>query len=83
MALSFNSDVTVNKDNRRNILCSYIDMFTGQRYEFVSDKVWCRLEDIFAEGDQIPVYVMPNDYSKYYVELEPEIKQSNVAELKR
>lgn len=76
-------NITVNKDNRRNIRCSYIDIFTGQRYEFVSNKVWCRLEDIFAVGDQIPVYVMPNDYSKYYVELEPEFEQSNAAEFIR
>lgn len=45
--------------------------------------MWSRLEDIFAVGDQIPVYVMPNDYSKYYVELEPEFEQSNVAKLTR
>ena len=76
-------NVTINKDNRRNIRCSYIDRFTGQRYEFVSDKVWSRLEDIFAVGNQIPVYVMSGDYSKYYVELEPEFEQSNAAEIKR
>ncbi len=73
--------IEINGKRRQVIRCSYIDRFTGQRYEFISDRVWDNLDSTFAVGDRIPVYVMPNDYSKYYVELEPE--QSNLAEFTR
>ena len=66
--------VEVNHKKRNCIKCSYCDRFTGERYEFISDKVWDYLDDYFKIGDQIPVYVEPNNYSKYYVDIESKMR---------
>lgn len=51
--------------------CSYDDRIEDCYYVFKSYKVWIHEGDLNIQvGDYIPIYVMPNDYSKYYVDIE-------------
>lgn len=50
--------------------CSYKDSLTGKEYIFKSHKVWDNGSLNALVGDYIAVYVMPSNYSKYYVDIE-------------
>lgn len=50
--------------------CSYKDSLTGKEYSFKSHRVWDNGSLNTLVGDYIAVYVMPDDYSRYYVDIE-------------
>lgn len=81
--ITYDPSVTVNGRNPLRVHCSYFDMYTAQQYNFTSESVWDNLNYNFAPGDQIPVYVMPDDYSKYYVSLESQNGKTRVVDFTR
>lgn len=50
--------------------CSYKDSLTGSKYIFKSHKQWDKGSLNALVGDYIPVYIINDDYSKYYVDVE-------------
>ena len=69
--------ISINDIKRQSIRCSYYDRFTGERYEFISDKVWDNLNMKFRPGYPIQVYVMPDDYNNYHVDIQHFIALNN------
>lgn len=67
-----NRNVSFNHKHPFNLICRYTDEFTGTQYRFKSNNLWITT---FYENDgngtmqlYVNVYVMPGDYSKYYVD---------------
>ena len=61
------TNVKVNGRHPRNVICYYDDYGRNNRYYFRSENLYKRVN--YNEGDRICVYVNPEDYSKYYVEV--------------
>lgn len=51
------------------ILSRYHHMESGKTYVFESDPIWYNPEDFFSETKDLSVYVDPQDYSRYYIDL--------------
>ncbi len=58
--------------------CRYIDEYSGQTYLY-ADK-YCWQDPQMFIGQQVPVYVDPNDMSKYVVDSERLAQQANVVD---
>lgn len=68
--ISYDSSLSVNGRHPYVLRCYYEDIYSGERYDFTSESVWNNLECYFKSGDMIDVFVMHDDYSKYYIDLE-------------
>lgn len=69
-AVDYDTSLTVNGKNPYQIICSYVDESTGKRYTFKSDSVWENINEVLNPGDLVRVYVQPNDYNQYHVDVE-------------
>ena len=72
--------LAVNGRSPVRLVCSYTEPHTGRVYAFTSDKVWDDLYAIFGNGSPVKVYVMPGDYTKYYVDLENSAPTYNIVD---
>lgn len=61
------TNIKVNGRHPRNVICYYDDYGRNIRYYFKSANLYKRVN--YNEGDRICVYVNPEDYSKYYVDV--------------
>lgn len=63
--------IEVNGKRSSYLICSYDDTIKDCYHTFKSHKVWaCEGELNIQVGDYIPVYVINDDYSKYYVDID-------------
>lgn len=51
------------------ILSRYHHLESGRTYVFESDPIWYNPEEFFSDVKDLPVYVDPQDYSKYYIDI--------------
>lgn len=58
-----------NADSPLVLRCTYCDE-NNRDHTYVSEGAYNDLTKCFCEGEMIEVKVMPNDYSKYYIDLE-------------
>lgn len=72
--------ITVNGRSPLRLTCSYTDSYSGMQYAFESEKVWNDLFAMYKRGMNVNVYVLGNDYSKYYVDLENYIPAPKVVD---
>ncbi len=68
--ISYDDSLTVNGRNPYILKCYYDNIYSGGRYDFTSESVWNNLEFYFKPGDLIDVYVLHDDYNRYYIDLE-------------
>ncbi len=71
--VDYNRSYSVNGRNPLKIYCNFVDI-DGNYYEFESDNIWKNLNIDLNHSKMIPVYVDPDDYSKYYVNVEEYLK---------
>lgn len=69
-SVSYDSSISVNGRHPYLLKCYYEDIYSGERFDFTSESVWNELTCFFRPGDMIDVYVIHDDYSKYYIDLE-------------
>lgn len=68
--IDYDTTYTVNGRNPFIVICSYTDDYSGVTYRFKSDRLWTNPYPVLQEQSPIYIYVMPDDYSKYYVDVE-------------
>ena len=56
------------KTKNRIITCIYQE--AGQNHIFKSEDIFRQVENVLHKGDIINVYVDPDNYKKYYVDVE-------------
>lgn len=69
-SIDYDTNLSVNGRNPFIVYCTYTDEFAGVTYRFKSDHVWTDPYPILQPGSSIEIFVMPNDFSKYYVNVE-------------
>ena len=62
------------------LTCTYTDPYSGRAYAFNSERVWDDLFAMFPKGSQINVYVMPNNFDVYFVDLEGSSGSSQIVD---
>ncbi len=65
--ISYNVNYSVNGENPQIIYCFYEDVYTGESYEFKSENMWNNPGRVISTGEEIPVFVNPQDMSDYYI----------------
>ncbi len=65
----FNTSVTVNGRNPYVVYCKYEDPTSGMIYKFKSKNLYFNPHDSYKVGDNIGIYLNPENYKKYYVEV--------------
>lgn len=78
-SIDVNTSYTVNGRHPYLIYCVYQDPYSGMLYRFKSENLWTNPESVIQPGYGITVYVMPNDFSTYYVDVES-IFQGNIVD---
>lgn len=68
--IGYDSRIRVNGRTPRMLKCSYTDETTGRLYAFSSESVFDNLDSYYKPGDPVFVYVMPEDYNKYSVDID-------------
>lgn len=71
--VGFNLDtsVSINGRNPYRMEATYINPADGKLYTYKSDALWADLSPVLAQRQitTIPVYVNPNNFSEYYVDI--------------
>lgn len=73
-----NRNYSVNGRHPYVIYCSYKDMGQDVTYKFKSENLWTDPTGVLPPGSTVGVYVMPNDYSRYYVDAQRVLEQKVV-----
>ena len=68
--ITINTRIAVNEEHPYIIWCSYVDGFSGATFEFKSEDVWNDPYEVCDVGSPIEVWVNPNDYLEYYVDVD-------------
>ena len=67
-----NHNIQANSRPLSNIVCIYTDPITNQSQRFVSEAISIDYDIAYKAGDSIDIYVDPNNYRKYYVDVDRE-----------
>lgn len=76
-----NNHIEVNGKNPHIVYCVYEDIYSGVVYRFKSKNIWTDPNPVIQPGSTVTVYVggpNPEDYSKYYVDVESVLNNSIV-----
>lgn len=68
--ITLNTSYSVNDRHPYILYCTYRDDYLDRTYRFKSDNLWTNPESVLAPGSYIDVYVNPDDYSRYHVDVE-------------
>ena len=63
------TSVTVNGRHPFRVYCNYKNPADGMTYKFKSDCLYFNPNDSYKVGDSVDVFVNPDNYKKYYVEI--------------
>ncbi len=76
--IDFNWNLTVNGIHPYLVYCQYNDMGTGTVYKFKSENLYFDPNQYYNIGDSIDIYVDPNNYRKYFVDVRQYSGTANV-----
>lgn len=76
--IDYNTSFTVNGRHPYVIICSYRDEYKDITYRFKSKNLWTDPSVVFPVGSNIDVYVMPDNFKKYYVKAEQALEEKVV-----
>lgn len=74
--ITLNEHIAVNGQHPYIIWCSYVDEFSGARFEFKSKNIWEDVESLCDVGGYIDVWVKADDYLEYVVDVESLVEYS-------
>ncbi len=74
--ITINERIAVNEEHPYIIWCSYVDEFSGARFEFKSENIWNDPYKVCDEGSTIDVWVKADDYLEYIVDVDSLIEYS-------
>lgn len=74
--ITLNRSISINGENPYIIKCSYVDEFSGARFEFKSEDIWNDVYEVCDVGSVIDVLVKPDDYLDYVVDVDSLIEYS-------
>ena len=74
--ITINKNIAVNEEHPYIIWCSYVDEFSGARFEFKSENIWNDVYEVCDVGSVIDVLVKPDDYLDYVVDVDSLIDYS-------
>ena len=64
-----NGSITMNGRHPYFVICNYFDPASGKTYKFKSQNSYKSLNDYFNVGDSIAIYINPDNYKKYFVDI--------------
>lgn len=73
--IDYNTSLRINGRHPYVIICSYRDEYKDITYRFKSKNLWTDPSVVFPVGSNIDVYVMPDNFKKYYVKAEPVLEE--------
>lgn len=68
--ITVNEKIAINGEHPYIIWCSYVDEFSGARFEFKSENIWNDPYEVCDVGSVIDVLVDANDYLEYVVDVD-------------
>lgn len=74
--ITVNEKIAINGEHPYIIWCSYVDEFSGARFEFKSENIWNDPYEVCDVGSIIDVLVDANDYLEYVVDVDSLIEYS-------
>ena len=74
--ITVNEKIAINGEHPYIIWCSYVDEFSGARFEFKSENIWNDVYEVCDVGSVIDVLVKPDDYLDYVVDVDSLIDYS-------
>ena len=74
--ITINKNIAVNEEHPYIIWCSYVDEFSGARFEYKSENIWNDVYEVCDVGSVIDVLVKPDDYLDYVVDVDSLIDYS-------
>lgn len=77
-SIQMNTSYSVNGRHPYVIYCSYKDIYKDVTYQYKSENLWTDPTGVLPPGSTVGVYVMPNDYSRYYVDAQRVLEQKIV-----
>ena len=74
--ITVNEKIAINGEHPYIIWCSYVDEFSGARFEFKSENIWNDPYELCDVGSAIDVLVSADDYLEYVVDVDSLIEYS-------
>ncbi len=74
--ITLNENIAINEEHPYIIWCSYVDEFSGARFEYKSENIWNDVYEVCDVGSVIDVLVKPDDYLDYVVDVDSLIDYS-------